>query len=116
MKEQIMSIVGIPAGGLKTVGQIIATNGLTFRPGQNGLAIALELLSTHMAAAPVIDNNGKYIVFINEFDVLKVLDEMHEEKEADSAQGIAPIRKTARSVPTQLARRELGTSPRNRSA
>jgi hypothetical protein len=39
-----MSIVGIPARGLKTVGQISATNGLTFRPGQNGLAIALELL------------------------------------------------------------------------
>jgi predicted transcriptional regulator len=66
-----MSIVGIPVGGLKTVGQIVATNTLTFRAGQNGLAIAVELLSTHTAGAPVIDHNGKYIGFINEFDVLK---------------------------------------------
>ena len=68
-----MSIVGIPTGGLKTVGQIIATNEVTFRPDQNGLAIALELLLTHTAGAPVIDNSGKYIGFINECDVLKVL-------------------------------------------
>jgi hypothetical protein len=37
-----MSIVGIPPEGLMTVGQIIATNELTFRPNQNGVAIALE--------------------------------------------------------------------------
>ena len=88
-----MSIVGIPAGGLKTVGQIIATNGLTFRPGQNGLAIALELLSTHMAAAPVIDNNGKYIGFIHEFDVLKVLDEGKELRNlvAEDMMRVGPI-------------------------
>jgi hypothetical protein len=28
---------------------------------QNGLAIALELLSTHTPGAPVVDNKGKYV-------------------------------------------------------
>jgi CBS domain-containing protein len=66
-----MSIVGVPVGGLKTVGQIVGTNSLMFRTSQNGLAIALELLSTHTPGAPVVDNKGKYVGFINEFDVLK---------------------------------------------
>lgn len=69
-----MSNVGIPVGGLKTVGQIVATNTLTFHANQNGLAIAVELLSTHTAGAPVVDEQGKYIGFINEFDVMKALE------------------------------------------
>ena len=68
-----MSVDGIPVGGLKTVGQIVATNTLTFHAGQNGLAIAVALLSSHMAGAPVVDHKGKYIGFINEFDVMKAL-------------------------------------------
>lgn len=68
-----MSVVGVPVGGLKTVGQIVATNTLTFRAGQNGLAIAVELLSTHTAGAPVVNHEGKYIGFINEFDLMKAL-------------------------------------------
>lgn len=68
-----MSNVGVPVGGLKTVGQIVATNTLTFQAGQNGLAIAVELLSTHTAGAPVVDEQGKYIGFINEFDVMNAL-------------------------------------------
>ena len=68
-----MSVVGVPVRGLKTLGQIVATNTLTFQAGQNGLAIAVELLSTHTAGAPVIDHEGKYVGFINEFDVMKAL-------------------------------------------
>ncbi len=45
-----MSVDGVPVGGLKTVGQIVATNTLAF---QEGLAIAMALLSTHTAGAPV---------------------------------------------------------------
>lgn len=66
-----MSVVGVPVGGLKTVGQIVGTNTLMFHAGQNGLTIAVELLSTHTAGAPVIDDKGRYVGFINEFDVLK---------------------------------------------
>jgi len=51
----------------------VATNTLTFQAGQNGLAIAVELLSTHTAGAPVVDHEGKYLGFINEFDVIKAL-------------------------------------------
>jgi predicted transcriptional regulator len=73
-KEGIMSVLEVAAGGLKTVGQIIATNTLKFRPRQNGLAIAMELLSTHTAGAPVIDDKARYIGFINEFDIMKALE------------------------------------------
>jgi predicted transcriptional regulator len=59
-----MSIQGIPAGGLKTVGQIVGTNDLRFHAAQNGLAIAVELLSSHSSGAPVIDDQGKFIGFI----------------------------------------------------
>jgi predicted transcriptional regulator len=68
-----MNTTGVPVGGLKTVGQVVATNTLTFQAGQNGLAIAVELLSTHTAGAPVVDRDGKYLGFINEFDVMKAL-------------------------------------------
>jgi predicted transcriptional regulator len=68
-----MNTTGVPVGGLKIVGQIVATNTLTFQAGQNGLAIAVELLSTHTAGAPVVDHEGKYLGFINEFDVIKAL-------------------------------------------
>jgi CBS domain-containing protein len=69
-----MSAVGVQIGGLKTVGEIVATNRLTFRPDQTGLAIAEELLSTHTAGAPVVDDKGRYIGFINEFDVMRALE------------------------------------------
>ncbi len=69
-----MSVAGVPVGGLKWVDQIVATNTLTFHAGQNGLAIAVALLSTHMAGAPVVDQKGKYIGFINEFDVMRALE------------------------------------------
>ncbi len=63
------------AGGLKAVGQIDATNSLVFYAGWNGLKIAVALCSTHTVCAPVVDANGKYLGFINKFDVMKTLDE-----------------------------------------
>ena len=45
------TIAGVPVGGLKTVGQINGTNDLLFQTGQNGLAVAVELLSTHTPGA-----------------------------------------------------------------
>jgi CBS domain-containing protein len=69
-----MNKPGVPVGGLKTVGQIDATNPLMFYAGQDGLEIAVALCSTHTAGAPVVDAHGKYLGFINEFDVMKMLD------------------------------------------
>lgn len=67
-------VPGVPVGGLKTVGQIVGTNDLRFRAGQSGLAVAVELLSTHTPGAPVVDEDGKFLGFISEFDVLRALE------------------------------------------
>jgi CBS domain-containing protein len=65
---------GVPAGGFKTVGQIDGTNELIFHSRQNGLAVAVELVSTHTPGAPVVDDKGEFIGFISEFDVLRALE------------------------------------------
>ena len=69
-----MDMPGVPIGGFKTVGQIDATNPLVLYAGQNGLEIAVALLSTHTTGAPVVDASGKYLGFISEFDVLQALE------------------------------------------
>lgn len=69
-----MTTLGVPAGGLKTIGQIDATNPLVFYAGQDGMEIAVALCSTHTAGAPVVDADGRYLGFINEFDVMNILD------------------------------------------
>ena len=40
----------MPAGGLRKVGQIRGTNSLILHAGQNGMLVALELLSTQLLA------------------------------------------------------------------
>lgn len=65
---------GVPAGGLKTVGQVHATNNLLFSRIQNAMGVAVELLSTHTPGAPVVDDRGEFIGFISEFDVLRALE------------------------------------------
>jgi predicted transcriptional regulator len=72
-KENLMNSPGVPVDGLNTIGQIDATNALLFRSGQNGMEIAVALLSTHTAGAPVVDPDGKYIGFINELDLMRAL-------------------------------------------
>lgn len=47
---------GVPAGGLRKVGQIRGTNTLILHAGQNGMVVALELLSAHTAGAPVVND------------------------------------------------------------
>ena len=69
-----MTMLGVPAGGLNTIGQIDATNPLVFYAGQDGMEIAVALCSTHTAGAPVVDADSRYLGFINEFDVMKILD------------------------------------------
>jgi len=65
---------GVPAGGLRTVGQIRGTNTLILHAGQNGMLVALELLSTHTPGAPVVNARNEFIGFISEFDVLRTLE------------------------------------------
>lgn len=51
---------GVPAGGIRTVGQIRGTNTLILHAGQNGMLIALELLTTLLPARPwsMIETNS----------------------------------------------------------
>lgn len=77
LKEEKMmksELPGVPAGGLRTVGQIRGTNDLILHAGQNGMAIALELVSTHTPGAPVVDDHNEFIGFISEIDVLHALE------------------------------------------
>ena len=69
-----MTTPGVPISGRKTVDQIDPTNSLTFHPEQSGLSVAAALLSTHTVGAPVTAANGTYLGFINEFDVMKMLE------------------------------------------
>ena len=73
MKVGTMLTQGISVKGLNTVGQIFATNTARFYAQQNGLAIAGALLSTHRAGSPVVDDQGRYVGFINEFDAMRAL-------------------------------------------
>jgi predicted transcriptional regulator len=69
-----MAIQGVPDGGFKTLGQIDGTNELIFRAKQNGLAIAIELLSSHASGAPVVNDQDKFIGFVSEFDLLGAIE------------------------------------------
>jgi predicted transcriptional regulator len=68
-----LSRPGVPVGGFKTVGQIRATNELVFRHDQNAMGVAVELLTTHTSGAPVVDEQGNFIGFVSEFDILRAL-------------------------------------------
>ena len=65
---------GVPAGGFKTVGQIHATNNLVVRWNQNAMGVAVELLVSHTSGAPVVNEQGEFIGFVSEFDILRELD------------------------------------------
>lgn len=65
---------GVPAGGIRTVGQIRGTNSQIFYAGQNGMAVALELLSSGTSGAPVLNERDEFIGFVSEFDVLRALE------------------------------------------
>ena len=65
---------GVPVGGFKTIGQVHATNALMFRRKQNVMGITVELLTTHTAGAPVVDEKGEFLGFISEFDILRALE------------------------------------------
>src|SRR5262245_56331586 len=69
-----MTMQGVPAEGFKTLGEIDGTNVLSFQPKQSGLDIAVELLSSHMSGAPIVDDDGKFMGFISEFDILGAIE------------------------------------------
>ena len=58
----------------ETIGQILATNTMRIRRGTNALSIAIALLSSHTPGAPVVDDDGRFVGFISEFDLLRALE------------------------------------------
>jgi len=69
-----MPIEGVPAGGFTTIGQIDGTNEVQFRAKQSGLAVAVELLTSHVSGAPVVDDEDRFIGFVSEFDLLGAIE------------------------------------------
>ncbi len=65
---------GVPVGGFKTIGQVHPTNDLVFHRSQNAMGAAVELLTTHTPGAPVVDEQGDFIGFVSEFDILRALE------------------------------------------
>ena len=69
-----MTMEGVPAGGFRTLGEIDGTNGLRFQQKETALAIALELLSSHETGAPIVNDAGKFVGFVSEFDLLGAIE------------------------------------------
>src|SRR5437867_1144014 len=69
-----MTMEGTPPGGFQTLGEIDGTNLLRFGAKQSGLAIALELLSSHRSGAPIVSDEGQFIGFVSEFDLLGAIE------------------------------------------
>lgn len=69
-----MSLHNISIVGLRSLSQIPLTHRLTFQKNQNGLSVAQQLLNLPIAGAPVVDDEGHFIGFISEFDVLSAFE------------------------------------------
>jgi predicted transcriptional regulator len=69
-----MSLHSIAIAGLRTIDQIPYLHDLRFHRKQNGLAITIELITSSLPGAPVIDDKETFIGFISEFDILTILE------------------------------------------
>ncbi|WP_447969192.1 CBS domain-containing protein [Nitrospira sp. M1] len=69
-----MSMPGIPSEGFKTVGQIVATNTTQFREEDTASRAAIELLSSHLTGAPVVNDENKLLGFVSEIDILNAVE------------------------------------------
>ena len=69
-----MSLHSIATAGLRSITLVPHLHTLRFHRKQNGLAVTIELLSSSLPGAPVVDDKGTFIGFISEFDVLDILE------------------------------------------
>jgi predicted transcriptional regulator len=65
---------GTPASGYRTVSDIVSTHNLQFRETDNAMDLAIELVSSHLAGAPVVGEAYEYLGFINEGDLIRAID------------------------------------------
>ncbi|MDR4462201.1 MAG: CBS domain-containing protein [Nitrospirales bacterium] len=63
-----------------TVGQLIHTNPLKFSVTTTCMEVAIALLSSHLSGGPVLDEAGRYLGFVSEFDLLHALDHSQDLK------------------------------------
>ncbi len=66
-----MGMPGVPAEGLKTVGQITPTNSSQFRFDQDAASIGVDMVKDHATGGPVVDAEGRIVGFISEIDLLE---------------------------------------------
>ena len=69
-----MSLHSIATAGLRSIDQISYRHDLRFHRKQNGLAITIELTTSSLPGAPVVDDKGNFVGFISEFDILNILE------------------------------------------
>ena len=69
-----MSLHNISIVGLRAISQVPLTQTLTFQKDENGLSVARQLLTSSLSGAPVVDEEGRFIGFISEFDILSALE------------------------------------------
>jgi len=69
-----MSLHNISIVGLRSISQVQLTHRLMFHKNQDGLSIAQQLLTSPMAGAPIVDDEGHFIGFISEFDILNAFE------------------------------------------
>ena len=69
-----MSLHSIAIAGLRTIDQISHLHDLRFHRKQNGLASTLELITSSLPGAPVVDDTGTFFGFISEFDLLHIFE------------------------------------------
>jgi predicted transcriptional regulator len=67
------TIPGVPPEGYRVIGQIVSTNDLRFRPDQDCMSLAADLVTSHETGAPVVDDQDRIVGFISEIDLLRGL-------------------------------------------
>jgi predicted transcriptional regulator len=70
----ITNVEGNPAEGYRVVGDIVGTTTRQFKPEDSAMDVAIELVSGHMAGAPVVGRDYEFLGFINEGDVIRAID------------------------------------------
>jgi len=69
-----MGILEHPHTKYQTVGEIVATNPLRIKADASAFSVVVAFLSTHTSGAPVVSEQGQYLGFISEFDLLTALE------------------------------------------
>jgi len=73
-EKETHNLPGTPAAGYRVVADIVATNMLQFRPDDNAMDVAIDIVSSHDGGGPVVGVHNEFLGFINEGDVIRALE------------------------------------------